>query len=186
MVSIATVVLLAFAAGADAPAGAPEPKPTPTPPPVLQGVVKDPRGKPVEKALVVARCTDRYGEPLLQARTDASGRFRLAVAGSGPCDVRVEARGLASVRLERVRPGPPLAVTLAKGGAIEGTVRDAAGQPVPGARVEASWSRSVTWDPDAGAVSVSTDARGRFRLEGIGRGLHEITGRLRGAGSARR
>ena len=95
--------------------------------PILEGTVKGPDGRAVEKALVIARSVSaRFDEPSLTTRTDSAGAFRLVLKSADPHDVRVEAKGLAPLRLEKVRPGAPLDVTLPKGGLIEGTVREAA------------------------------------------------------------
>ena len=54
------------------------------PPPRVEGTVRDAAGKPIEKALVLARTRsgDRF-EPTTTARTDASGRFSLALPRAG-------------------------------------------------------------------------------------------------------
>src|SRR6185436_12494093 len=123
-------------------ASPPPPRPAasavPAPSPVLEGTVKGPDGKPVEKALVLVHPQSApFADAPLTARTDASGRFRLALPRAEPSTVRVQATGLAPRTLPRVRPGVPLAVTLERGRTIEGTVVDSAGAPIAGARVEA-------------------------------------------------
>jgi protocatechuate 3,4-dioxygenase beta subunit len=123
-------------------------------------------------------------------RTDAAGAFRLEMKGAGPYTVRVEAAGLAAAMFEKVTPGPRLAVALAKGGAIDGTVRDGnSGAPVPRVVVEAREERRGVYlpnDVDAGVVRARTDEQGRFRLEGLAIGLHHLNARARGFDSARR
>ena len=168
---------------------APVAKPAPAPP-VLEGIVKGPDGKPLENALVAARPSS--AEPLaaaITARTDSSGRFKLKLTSAGLHTVRVEAKGLAGRTLEKVRPGASLDVVLQKGGAVEGTVRDAAtGQAVPGARVEAhdQAAPSLPWEADAGLVRTTTDDKGRYRLEGLGPGLHTLSASAKNYGRARR
>ena len=132
-----------------------KPAPSPTPPPTLEGTVKGPDGKPVEGALVIARSTVDHSDPTLSTQTDASGRFRLAVRRAVPHMMRVEAKGFAGSTVEKARPGTPLVVALARGGVLEGTVRDGTtGQPVPGAHVEArdEMAISLPWEPTAGLV----------------------------------
>ena len=81
----------------------PPPAPAKTPskatavPPVIEGIVKGPDGRPIEKALVVARVVgaSRLDLPVT-ARTDAKGGFRLGLKRAGIYDVRVEAKGLAA------------------------------------------------------------------------------------------
>lgn len=173
---------LAFAQGKPT---TPRPQATPAPPPpVLQGIVRGPDGKPIADALVTARPVDAsFSDPVLATRTDASGAFRLELKKPGLVNVRIEAKGLAPQILDRTRPGAPLAVTLAKGGVLTGVVRDGTtGTPLEGVRVEATNAKGLvpTWEPVAGAARDVTDAEGRFRLEGLGNGLHLVTARARG------
>jgi protocatechuate 3,4-dioxygenase beta subunit len=179
---------------------APSPKPTPALPPststvaapAIEGVVKGPQGKPFDGALVIAwPSVDSDTDPPLIARTDAAGRFRIAVRRRGPHTVRVEAPGLAAQSLEKVEPGAPLSFALSASGTIEGRVRDAAtGAAVPGARVEAweakSKARPTSWDAGTGRIRTRSDAQGRFRLEGLARGLHTISASARGFGNAQK
>ncbi len=75
------------------------------------------------------------------------------------------------------RPQELAAVRLLPGGTVEGEVRDAYGEPVPGAE--------VTWkDPPDWKNAVSTDSRGRFRLRGVTPGSVWITARHRDAGES--
>ncbi|PYQ21317.1 MAG: hypothetical protein DMF81_15845, partial [Acidobacteria bacterium] len=182
---LASLPLLAFQAPAARPS--PRPTPAPTPPPALEGVVKGPDGKPLEGALVFARPPGLASPaPTLSARTDAAGRFRLTLARPVPHTLRVEARGLAGRTIEKARPGAPIEVGLTRGVALEGTVRDGTtGQPVPQARVEASDETAIPllWEPAAGVVETSTDAKGHFRLEGLTSGLQTVRARARGYGA---
>jgi protocatechuate 3,4-dioxygenase beta subunit len=190
--------LLAFVLIAMAPPAAqPRPGPTPTPaPPVLEGVVKGQDGKPVAQARVYAQ-SSRAATPSaftlnspVDTRTDAAGRFRLPLRVAGTHTVRVEAAGLAAVSLEKVDPKAPLAVTLARGATIGGTVRDTrTGTPVPHVIVEARpLGRTIgsSWDADANVVRAETNTEGAFRLEGVAPGLHTVTARARGFDTARR
>ena len=70
-------------------------------------------------------------------------------------------------------------------------VREASGgTPVAEATVEArEESRSMVAsprDPDSGLVRATTDAKGRFRLDGLAPGLHTLTASARGVGRAER
>src|SRR6266581_7980615 len=105
----------------------------PAVPAILEGIVKDPGQKPLEGARVQAWPLSRRFEPALSTRTDTWGRFKLLLTTPGPHGLRVAARGLAPLVLEKVAPGQSLTLVLAKGGAIEGLVRDAtSGAPLVG------------------------------------------------------
>jgi hypothetical protein len=160
------------------PAAKPAPKATPKPAPTLEGIVKGPDGKPVAGARVFYTDDRAVGFGLaLVARTDADGRFRASLKSAALLRVQVEAKGLAGRSFEKVRPGAPLLVTLARGRAIEGRVRDTAGQAVPQARLIARAQASLApavWDFEANRVEAITDARGRYRLEGLGPGFYMV------------
>ena len=160
--------------------------------PVIEGVVRGPDKKPIENALVIAVAGHLWGPTSLMPlakRTDADGRFRIALKKHEPQTVRVEAAGLATRTLKHVGPGTPLAIDLARGGTIEGTVRDGdTGQPLGGVRVEARDGSALELrdEPEAGRVASVTDAEGRFRLEGLAAGVHTVTARAKSAGFASR
>ncbi len=171
----------------------PAPSPSPVAPRVLEGVVTGPDGKPVKDARVTARPASLlWADPPLFARTDEGGRFRLALRDRSVVSVRVEAADLAPVTLTRVAAGAPLRITLARGGLIEGVVKDGqTGAPLAGARVEAAEEGGaaglvVPWDPDSGRMRARTDAQGRFRLAGVGSRLQSVSAVARGYGRATR
>lgn len=157
------------------------------PPPVLEGVVKGPDGKPIEKARVMVRPSARFDSKILSTRTDAKGAFRIELEGRGSLYVRVEAAALAPRVLTDVRPGAPLAVVLDRGTYIEGIVRDGAtGRPVPGARVETSPSETVAWilpwETDLNEPHAVSDAKGHFRIEGLASQPYSLSAHARGFG----
>jgi protocatechuate 3,4-dioxygenase beta subunit len=166
------------------------PIPKPPAPPVLEGTVRGPDRKPIEKALVIARpATPEPTDTPVSTRTDADGRFRLTLRVRQPHRVRAEAPGLAGRTLKDVAPGTAVAIDLTAGGTIEGVVRDGeTGQPAPGVRVETADEDAVAspGDPDVGRIRATTDANGRFRLAGLGPGRHSVTARARGRGHAAR
>jgi protocatechuate 3,4-dioxygenase beta subunit len=183
-------LLVAASLGIAASDPPPAPPKTPARPaavlPALEGIVKGPDGKPIDKALVVARVigAGRFDLPH-STRTDASGAFRLPQKRAGLYDVRVEATGLAARTVEKVRPGAPLSITLAKGRSLEGTVRDGStGEPVAGARVEARENGNfpVADDPRAGTIEAVSDAKGRYRLDGLRDALHVVSVAAKGYG----
>ena len=189
---------LIAASPAPAASAAPSPAPRPaarlSPGPaaaVIEGVVRGPDGKPLAGALVAASSEHPdFARPPATARTTAAGQFRLAPRAASSFIVRVEAAGLAAQTLRHVHAGAPLSVTLTRGAAIEGTVLDTtSGAPVGSATVEARQETrgvALQWDPDAGVVRATTDAKGRYRLEGLAAGLYSLTAFARGAGRAER
>ena len=82
-------------------------------------------------------------------------------------------------------------VQLAKGSVLTGTVYDGtSGAPIAEARVTARTEHAsdafLPWDPEAGFVRTKSDAKGRFRLEGLGPGTVSIGAAARGYGRASR
>jgi large repetitive protein len=172
--------------------------PKTAPPPVtsLDVTVTDPGGKPVEGAFVMAlpvRGAYRsFGElateKVRSTLTGREGKARLESLPPGPWNVGVHARGFVTQSLRRVASGP-LAVRLEKGGVITGVVREADGKrPVAGARVAVDGGLPLPsgWEEDATRNETTTDAAGRFRLEGIGRAPVTLAARARGFGRAER
>jgi protocatechuate 3,4-dioxygenase beta subunit len=186
LVLAAALSALAAEPQASSPSRSPAPRPTPSA--VIEGIVKGPDGKPVENALVVASSL-RFvlGDAPLSARTDAQGAFRLQLKRVAPLHLEIHARGLAPWRNEKVLPGAPLVVSLGKGFAIEGVVRDGNnGTPIPGARVAAAVGMSLSWEPESGLVQAVTDAKGRYRLEGLASGSQHLSARAPGYDRVRR
>ena len=167
-------------------------RPAPTrvkPPTTLEVVVQDPRGQPVAGALVAIGTGRELMPRPHSGRTDAEGRVRLEKLPRPPWDVAIQARGLAPKRLERIDGTKPLRVRLEPGAVLTGTVRDGTTrEPVAGASVWVSVRSGVaaqdTWDPDAGRVAARTDARGRFKLDGLGSGPATVNATAPGAGRA--
>ena len=168
------------------------------PPPVtsLDVTVTDPAGKPVAGALVMALPAQGAYRPfgglamekIRSTLTGAEGRAKLESLPPGPWNVRVHARGFVPQSRRRVASGP-LAVRLEKGGSISGVVREArTGRPVSGARVSVPASLPVTggWDEEASRNETTTDAEGRFRLDGIGRTGAYLVARAPGFDQGRR
>ncbi|WP_224243518.1 carboxypeptidase-like regulatory domain-containing protein [Hyalangium gracile] len=150
----------------------------------------------VLKGLVVARGT---GAPVAGARVDVSpygssgdcgravtddtGHFAVEHLAPGSYDVVVTAPGFAplSRRALTVASGEHFSIELhlTGTGAVEGQVRDGAGQPIAGAQVLRTdlWGGSAEESPG----EARTDAEGRYRLEGMPVGSSNLTARREGA-----
>jgi beta-lactamase regulating signal transducer with metallopeptidase domain len=179
----AAVAAVAPSAATPTPApSAPPSRPTPratAPTLALYGTVKGPDGKPIDKALVVATGPGRaLGVPgrVEAVRTDTAGQFRIeAYAGVGPYRLRIEKTPLAMRAIPAVRPGVPIAVALEKGQSLAGTVRDAVTRrPIARATVSVTVAAAIALDRDAGRIAATTDAQGRYQLEGLPSGSHNV------------
>lgn len=111
------------------------------------------------------------------AMTDRDGAFTLADLAAGPARMRVRAAGFAPKELTITidargggRPTELPRIELGGEGVVEGTVVDAHGDPVQGARI-AKDRVPVYLAVGASPVGVAvTDARGRFRLAELAEG----------------
>lgn len=164
---------------------------------ILDITVADPSGKPVEGAYVMALPVQgayrpfgggRASDKIRSTVTGRDGKARLESLPPGPWNVTVHARGFVTRRQPRVASGP-LAVRLEKGGSITGSVREGRGRrPVPGARVAVGGTVPLVggWQEEATRNETTTDAKGRFRLDGIGGTPVTVVARATGFGPAER
>jgi protocatechuate 3,4-dioxygenase beta subunit len=90
--------------------------------------------------------------------TDADGRFALPAATRS---AKVRARGFAAAHAYWPSAARPAEIQLFRGGSVAGTVRDAAGRPVPGAGVQ------------SGGIEATADAEGRYALPDLPAGFLE-------------
>ncbi len=133
----------------------------------VSGEVWANRREPIEGAEVTLQ-TDTGTR---HARTNKEGAYTISDVGPGPARLRVRAKGRAPLLREVVieerggrRPTEIAKLELPEEGIVEGTVVDAKGAPVPGARV--GKDAVQTYLPAAGlpAGTAVADSKGRFRL----------------------
>src|SRR5262249_18498759 len=132
----------------------------------LQGVVRDPSGRPLDKVGLSTRIAGK-SEQVAYVKTDENGRYRL---GNLPRGVDLEISvsqtdyGAKEVEARVTAPTVALDVTLAPrpdGGSIAGVVLDHKGQPIAGAEL-VNMGRSTSDVRDT-----KTGPDGRFRLDNL-------------------
>jgi hypothetical protein len=121
-------------------------------------------------------------EPVARVVAGRDGRATLAGLPPGVYDVRAAAPGASPALLAGVTLTAgarfPLRIALAGTGALEGTVLDAAGRPLAGARVRiVQRGDGIVAAPPLEARS---DFEGRFRIEGVEVGRAEVVARQEG------
>ncbi len=138
----------------------------------LSAVLVDSTGAPLPRFTVQLRPRQsRSGSRM--ATTDDHGRLHAADLPSGPLIIetrdtpRVKVRGVEVIAGEERTLEIPIGIGSR---AVLGTVRDAAGAPVPGAHVLISWR--ATRGPVRSGLYLETvaGARGEFSVEGLGAG----------------
>lgn len=108
------------------------------------------------------------GEPLRRSvQTDADGRFELETVPQGRVTLSVRAQGLVplqdfEVTLPQPRSAPELTLVLRRGARLEGQVKTTGGEPVPAVRIALDNSSGLS------------DAEGRYAIEGLEPGRHEV------------
>lgn len=118
-----------------------------------------------------------------RAVTDDSGHFSVGGLAPGSYDLVVSAPGFSTVqrRALTVASGDrfPVEIQLSGTGAVEGQVKDSAGQPLQGVQVAggSSWGGSLG---DTMAQS-RTDADGHYRIEGLAAGALLLSAMRQGA-----
>jgi thiol-disulfide isomerase/thioredoxin len=140
------------------------------PPEILQvtGTVVDASGRPVSGAEIQESSKDGHQRPLAGgAQSDAEGHFALPVEQDEfPIELRVSKGTAGSVGPIEVKAAGDVRIVIKDGAlaAAEGQVTDPTGKPIPGAHAMLFEMRDGT---GTSGQSVETDARGRFRIEGL-------------------
>jgi hypothetical protein len=145
------------------------------PPAALSGSVitgTGPDARPVRRARVTV--TGAGLTAPLVTDTDARGAFRLERVPAGEHKVTIQKAGFVTLQTTLPADAPSnAALTLTRGGAIEGIVADAAGDPIWNVVVSALQAQ-----PDAAApkvmVKTRTDDLGRYRLHSLPAGDYSI------------
>jgi protocatechuate 3,4-dioxygenase beta subunit len=131
---------------------------------VVRGTVTDAAGKPAENAIVI--CDD------VAARTDASGAYRLEGVAYGTRTVETIYKEDFAARNEAVKvlrdAGAEASLRLAKAAAVAGSViEESTRKPVTGVRISLLNPGRLFGGRRAARLG-HTDARGRFRVGGLG------------------
>ena len=137
---------------------------------IFVGCVVDDEDVPVSGASVRVHLVQEWeGESLDTSTTGARGEFALHHLSPSPplwVSLTIDAAGRAPACVSFLDPPCRVLVRLPPAGTVTGTLRDAAG-PVAGARVElASDGPNDVWSEGV----ATTNAEGRFRMEGVGAG----------------
>jgi protocatechuate 3,4-dioxygenase beta subunit len=132
---------------------------------------------------------DAFGERERRTASGEDGRFALEAFAKGSYELVVRAPGFPEQRRTLAIESGPLdlgEIALAAGGAIAGAVYSPDGQPLEGADVwtpppgapgqerEARRFAVLEAGPESSLASARTDARGEFRLEGLGGERHDV------------
>ena len=104
--------------------------------------------------------------PLETTETDADGRFLVGPAPPGRLRVRAEADGYAPSLQDVKRRGYRIDIILDRGGALDVTVKDGEGEPLPGARVLHQAGAVVT--------DATTDEEGNALFPGLPTGTGQL------------
>jgi len=148
----------------------------------LRGTVTDARtGRPATSFTVLVTAVvgiEHVGAPTVLPVVDASGRFTVRNLGEGTHAVRAVTAGRApseEVIVRVTNQTEAVALTLTAGEVISGVVRDRTNErPIADARVSLEGRSAVTDLPVDLLASTTTDARGRFELQGIARGPRSV------------
>ena len=115
--------------------------------------------------------------------SDQQGMFRIPGLAPGSYSLTAQASGYRTAELAVTVPETgdpePILVEIERGHAVDGVVLSADGQPVGGATVMATPAASQGFEHLIGSnPSVQSGADGRFRLEGLSEGRHQVVASL--------
>ncbi len=152
----------------------------------IKGVVRDAKGKPVARALVMVRGVG-------MVRTDSQGRYMFANVPQGAYQVLVRTGG-STVQTQQVNVagkkvvqsktvyqgtsltspalGKQAVLTRGAGASLKGNVSNRSRQPLPGAKVTAAYT--------GGALSVFANSQGIYEFKGLKQGTYRLLARKAG------
>jgi protocatechuate 3,4-dioxygenase beta subunit len=140
----------------------------------ITGKVVSDDGRPLRNAQVLAVQPGGSFFNVQRTPADAEGRFELANLDPRPYRLVAHAPGYVlldeSQRRAYHRPGSVVTLTLARGGAITGTVTDSDGRPIVYLPVRAVPKSRAGAPPGlmfGGTMETSTDDRGVYRIYGL-------------------
>ncbi len=155
---------------------------------VLQGVVKNDAGSPVEKATVSLKdMAGREIQLFSMATSGSDGRYAMHGVEAGRYIVHVQAKGHAHVNqeVEISEAGASMNAVLARGCGVQVLIVDPSGAPVTGARVRlfddkgAQVTRTISLaNFDTGRRY--TDGEGKTRLDDLAAGSYVVRAELEG------
>lgn len=146
----------------------------------IVGVVVDPAGEPVDRAILI--CLDRRDDPTLGATTGPDGRFSLAPRAAG-CRAIATHQDFGDAPPRVLVAGKDNRLELGEPASIAGIVVDERGQPLTAFQVAVESFKSDDASRPAGVVNKRQrvdEPDGRFLLEGLRAGEYVITAHVDG------
>jgi hypothetical protein len=146
----------------------------------VSGRVQQGDGSPVRGASLQIKPRG-LGRVPLETQSDEHGQFSIGGVPAGVIEVTASAEGLSSarewLRLSLAEVAPPVVLTLAAAHSVHGVVRSPDGSLCPAGMVRAGGR--------LGAI-VTIDAEGRYRLDGLAEGTHELSATCHGVAAQTR